>query len=139
MSSRSSCVVAALATAQLEQGEEGGAVAGDHGEGVLGAVLDRHQRLEHQLVAWRWVVHRHGLPPCAEFLPSGGGELVRLLPVFLGDDDETVTFEAFERRVDLPDVERPDPAGGLFELGLQLVAVAPPVVEQGKQTFAHSH
>ena len=138
-SSRSSCVVAALAAAQLEEGEEGGAVAGDHVEGVLGAVLDRHQHLQHQLVARRRVVDRHGLPPRAELFPAGGGELVRLLPVVLGDGDETVALETFERRVDLPDVERPDAAGGLFELGLQLIAVAPPVVEQGKQSFTHSH
>ena len=114
-------------------------MAGDDVEGVLGTVLDGHQHLEHQLVAWRRVVDRHRLPPGAEFLASGGGELVRLLPVVLGDGDETVAFETLERRVDLPDVERPDPAGRLFELGLQLVAVAPPVVEQGQQSFPDSH
>ena len=60
-------------------------------------------------------------------------------PFVLGDGDETVALETLERRVDLPDVERPHAAGGLFELGLQLVAVAPPVVEQGEQTFTDSH
>ena len=64
-------------------------------------MLDRHQHLEHQLVAWRRVVDGHGLPPRAQFLSSGSGELVRLLAVLVGDGDETIALETFERRVDL--------------------------------------
>ena len=78
----------------------------------------------------RRVVDRHGLPPRSEFFPAGGGELVRLLPVVLGDGDEAIAFETFEGRVDLPDVERPETAGGVLELGLQLVAMALPVIEE---------
>jgi hypothetical protein len=55
--------VAALA---LEQRQQDGALMRDDGEGVGRPLLDRHEDLEHQLVArWRFI-GRHRLPPRAE-------------------------------------------------------------------------
>ena len=44
--------------------------------------------------------------------------------------DEAVADEAVERRVDLPDVERPGAAGASLELAAQLGAVLLPLGEQ---------
>jgi hypothetical protein len=48
--------------------------------------------------------------------------------------DEPVAFEAFERVVDLADVERPRRAGAPVELGSQqLIAVAGPLIEDRQE------
>ena len=80
---RGAAALAAVAAAQLQQRQQRGALAGEHVERVRRPVLDGHQHLQHQLVAWRRVVDRHRLPPRAERLAPGRGDLVRLLAVVL--------------------------------------------------------
>ena len=53
--------------------------------------------------------------------------------------NEPVAFEAFERVVDLADVERPRRAGAPVELGSQLIPVAGPLIEDRQEALAHRH
>ena len=73
--------------------------------------------------------------------PAVVGDLVRPLPpVGLRQrPDEPVALEPGQRGVDLPDVQRPGAAGGVLELGPQLVAVAGAPLQQGEQTVFDAH
>ena len=53
--------------------------------------------------------------------------------------DEPVPFEALERRIDLPDVQRPDLARPSLELVLQPQAVLRPLAQQRKQGVWDAH
>ena len=53
--------------------------------------------------------------------------------------DEPVAFEALERRVDLPDVERPYVPGTLLELLPKLQPVLRTFTEQGEQCMTDAH
>jgi hypothetical protein len=53
--------------------------------------------------------------------------------------DQAVAFEAIERAVDLPDVQRPRRPGATVELGTQLIAVAGALVENREQALPHRH
>ena len=53
--------------------------------------------------------------------------------------DQPVALEALERRVHLPDVERPHLAGAGFELLAQLQAVLGALAEQGQQGVTDAH
>ncbi len=128
-----------LPAVALEQPEQGGALTCDHGERMVAARLDRHQHLEHEFVARRRVAGRDGFPPRAELLATGGGQRVRLLVVRDVDVHETVTLESIEGRVHLPDVQFPDTARDGFELGLELIAVAGPGLEEGEQSLTYCH
>jgi len=56
------------------------------------------------------------------------------LVVCAGPDDQSVTLEPADRRIDLPDVEWPGASGRALEIGAQLVAVLRTSVEQGEET-----
>ena len=73
-----------------------------------------------------------------QLVGAGGGDpvaLLRPLAVAVGLD-EPVPLEALQRRVDLPDVQRPDLARPRLELVLQPQAVLRPLAEQGEQGVA---
>jgi hypothetical protein len=53
--------------------------------------------------------------------------------------DESVALEALQRRVHLPDVERPHLAGARLELLLQLEAVLRAFAQQGEDCVANTH
>jgi hypothetical protein len=72
--------------------------------------LHRHQHLDHELVARRRDELGRGAKPAGELFGAAGGDpvsLLRPLSLFVGLD-ESVPFEALQRRIDLPDVQRPD-------------------------------
>src|SRR5262249_27665044 len=72
---------------------------------------------------------------------AGGGDPVLLLrPLSLpGRLDQPVPLEALKRRVDLPDVERPDLACARLELVLQPQPVLRPVPQQGEERMRDTH
>ena len=78
-------------------------------------------------------------PPVAELLATRGGDRVALLAVGLVAGDQAVPLQAIEGRVHLPDVEGPRAAGRRLEGGLQLVAVARTLRQQGQEPFPHRH
>jgi hypothetical protein len=103
--------------------------------------LERHQHLDHELVARG----RHELgrraKPARQLVGARGGDPVALLrplavPVAL---DEPVTLEPLQRRIDLADVERPDLARPRLELVLQAQAVLRLLAEQGKKRMGNAH
>ena len=65
--------------------------------------------------------------------------LLRSLAFAVVGLDEPVPLEALERRVHLPDVERPDLARPRLELVLQPQAVLRPLAEQGKERMRDAH
>ena len=82
-----------------------------------------------------------GGEPERQLGPARVGDLVRPLPpvVLRQRAHQAVAFQPGEGGVDLPDVQRPGAAGGLLELGPQLVAVAGAAFEQGEQTVPDGH
>ena len=72
---------------------------------------------------------------------AGGGDpvaLLRSLPPIVGLD-ETVPLEALQRRVHLPDVERPHLARPRLELVLQPQTVLRPLAQQGEHRMRDAH
>ena len=104
--------------------------------------LQRHEHLDHELVARR----RHELgrraQPVGQLLGAGGGDpvsLLRALALAVVGLDEPVALEALQRRVDLADVQRPDLARPRLELVLQPQAVLRPLAEQGQEGVGDAH
>jgi hypothetical protein len=98
-------------------------------------VVDRHQHLQHQLVARRRLVDWYGFPPSTERSPTDGSEGVDLLRVGSAfsfdriDLHQSVSLQPVESCIDLANVEWPNPASRVLELGLQLIAVARAFIE----------
>ena len=70
------------------------------------------------------------------------GDVEALLGTLLGGVvglDQAVPLQALQRRVHLPDVERPDLAGAGLELLAQLQPVLGTLAEQGQQGVADAH
>ena len=65
--------------------------------------------------------------------------LPRALALAVVGLDEPVPLEALQRRVDLPDVERPDLARPRLELVLQPQAVLRPLAQQGEEGVGDAH
>ena len=104
--------------------------------------LQGDQHLDHELVARG----RHELgrraKPVGQLAVAGGRDPVALLrPLALAvvGLDEPVPLEALQRRVDLPDVERPDLARPGLELVLQPQAVLRPLAQQGEEGVRDAH
>ena len=103
--------------------------------------LQRDQHLDHELVARRRDEVGRRAQPAGELFGAGGGDpvaLLRPLAVRVGLD-EPVALEALQRRVDLPDVQRPDLARPRLELALQPQAVLRPLAEQGEERVGDAH
>src|SRR4029079_13217475 len=56
-----------------------------------------------------------------------------------GGFDEPVPLEPLERRVDLPDVQRPHIARSRLEFALQPQSVLRPLSQQGKECIGNAH
>ena len=77
-----------------------------------------------------------------QLLGAGGRDpvpLPRPLALAVVGLDEPVPLEALQRRVDLPDVQRPDLARPRLELVLQPQAVLRPLAEQGEEGVRDAH
>jgi hypothetical protein len=104
--------------------------------------LQGDEDLDHQLVARRRYEVRRCAKPVGQ-LPAACGRdpvpLLGALAFLVVGLDEPVPFEALERRVDLPDVERPDLARAGLELVLESQAVLRPLAQQRKQGVGDAH
>jgi hypothetical protein len=103
--------------------------------------LQGDQHLDHELVPWWRHEFGRGAQPAVELLSAGRRDPVALLrtPAVRVGLDEPVALESLQRRVDLPDVQRPDLARPRLELVLQLQAVLGPVAEQGEEGVRDAH
>ena len=130
--------------------EAGEVLHGGDGRGALAlddlADVDaRHghgqRELDGQLVAGPVGADDGVGEPAVELVAAGLGDGVAhaALGVLLLRLDQSVALEAGQRRVDLPDVERPGGAGGGVELVTQLVAVHRLPLEQGEQPVFDGH
>ena len=104
--------------------------------------LQCDQHLDHELVARR----RHKLgwstQPLGQLALARGRDpvaLARTLARPVVGLDESVAFKALQRRVHLPDIQRPDLAGPRLELVLQPQSVRRPFTQQGQQGVGHAH
>ncbi len=102
---------------------------------------DRERELDRQLVARRLGTGDGRGEPRRDLLVPGRRRAVHDV-TFLVDPrsfDEAVTLEPGQRRVDLPDVERPGGARASLELRPQLVAVHRPLLQQRQQRVPDRH
>ena len=116
------------------------------GDGLHVDAGDRHGEgeLDRQLVARRGVAVDGRGPPGADLgaarVRESVGDTALTIGVTLpGGFDEAVTLEPVERRVDLPDVERPRAAGALLELDPQLGAIHRALREEGHEPLLDRH
>ncbi len=103
---------------------------------------ERHEDLDDELVAGRRGEVGRGAEPLGELDRTVLGDVEALLRALLGGVfglDEPVALEPLQRRVHLPDVERPHLAGAGLELLAQLQAVLRTLAEQGKNGVADTH
>ena len=104
--------------------------------------LKGDEHLDHELVAGRRLELGRGAKPLGQRTLAGGRDpvaLPRSLAFPVVGLDEPVAFEALQRRVDLPDVERPDLARPRLEFVLEPQAVLRPVREQRKEGVRDAH
>ena len=104
--------------------------------------LQGDEHLDHELISRRRDEVRWRAQPARQLLFAVGGDSVSLLrPLALAvvGLDEPVPLEPLQRRVDLPDVQRPDLAGPRLELVLQPQTVLRPLAEQGKEGVWDAH
>ena len=104
--------------------------------------LQRDQHLDHELVARRRHELGRGAKPVGQLALADGRDpvpLPRSLAFAVVGLDQSVPLEALERRVDLPDVERPDLARPRLELALEPQAVLRPFAQQGEEGVWDAH
>ena len=101
-----------------------------------------HQHLDDQLVArWELGVGR-GVQPLRQFvLAIRGDPVALLLPVGVGVVrlDQSITLQARQGRVDLPDVQRPYLTGSRLELLAQAKTERGTLAEQGQEGVRDAH
>ena len=100
---------------------------------------DREGQLDRQLVPGRGRALDRSGEPVGHGGPAGGGDPVGRLAVLLGRLDQPVPLQPGQRRVDLPDVQRPGPAGAGLQPRPQLVAVAGAFGQQRQQPVPYRH
>ena len=141
----------------LERGHRGAALALDDRADVDAGQGDGDRELDRELVARRLGArHRRG-EPRRHLAPSrlGGAVDVRAVgserfadtpvpgvptPFHVNDDlDQSVTLQARQGRVDLPDVERPGLPRPLLELRPELVAVHRPLLQDRQHRLPDRH
>jgi hypothetical protein len=104
--------------------------------------LQCNEQLDHEFVARRRHEVGRRAKPVGQFASAVGSDpvsLPRALVFSVVGLDEPVPFEALERRIHLPYVQRPDLAGPSLELALQPQAVLRPIAEQGKEGMWDAH
>ena len=109
---------------------------------VAAGDLQGDEHLDHELVARGRHELRRRAQPLVQLARAGCRDAVSLLRS-LGFSvvglDEPVTFEALERRVDLPDVEWPHLARPRLELALEAQAVLRAFAEEREQGIGDAH
>ena len=141
----------------LERGHRGAALALDDRADVDAGQRHGDRELDRELVARRLGArHRRG-EPLRHLAPPGLGGAVDVravgserfadtpvpgvpAPFLVNDDlDQSVTLEAGQGRVDLPDVERPGLPRPLLELRPELVAVHRPLLQDRQHRLPDRH
>ena len=119
------------------------AVRLDHLAHVGARHAQRQQHLDHQLVARRRRHVRRGPQPGSQFTIAFGGDLeplLRAVPLIIVVGlDQPVTLQPLQRRVHLPDVQRPDLASARLELLAQPQPVLRSLAEQRQQRVPDAH
>ena len=104
--------------------------------------LQGDEHLDHELVARRRDELGRRAQPVGQLAGRRRSDpvpLLRALALAVVGLDEPVPLEALQRRVDLPDVQRPDLARPRLELVLQPQAVLRPLAQQGEEGVGDAH
>src|SRR4029079_6496967 len=97
--------------------------------------------LDHEFVARRRNEIGRVAQPLGQLTLAGGRDPIPLLRslALSGGFDEPVPLEPLERRVDLPDVQRPHIARSRLEFALQPQSVLRPLSQQSKECMGNAH
>src|SRR5205823_7246441 len=102
---------------------------------------DGEGQLDRELVTVRALTFYGRAEPPSNLRTAGIGEQVQQVArvVVPCPGDQAVPLQAGQRRVHLPDVERPGAPGALLEPRLELVAVRGALVEEREQALSDRH